>query len=185
MQSANKKENRTRNKLILLNTFVVLLIVTLGTLYLIPIRSHWYKCAICNRSQNSRVSFYGTKSRTIDNVCSEWVAQNFHQLHEHQWVENSDFVMLNFYGIPMGGGSRSSRDRWVFTPGEQLQIYQNAADQEEAYDLFVSIYETWRESPEQAWPAQVYLKDWPTQKQAVSWAEARQNTLEYLQMPGQ
>lgn len=139
-----------------------------------------HTCALCRHSRTMLKGPFGEDVTESATNCSDWYNETFPESHQHVWISAPDFAILNWLGEPCGGGSPASNRTilWKLSPEQQLAIYQQFDDSQEARRLFTRIAElseakSYQES-DKAKLLVFALKQWQEEGFRETWSEVVQ-----------
>ncbi len=129
--------------------YAVVFVILLILIALIIPGHHGYRyrhtCAICRLERIDYKWKYNSDTSTFnETACSKWYHTNVEATHQHIWIRSRTIVMINLFGEPMGAGDSSNRPGraiWQLTPEQQITVYKNFPNSQDATVLFLSLVE--------------------------------------------
>jgi hypothetical protein len=104
--------------------------------------SRTYTCVVCRLLRIDYNYLLGlmTTSDYRPTDCSEWYAQNVDAEHEHIWVVSTCSYKFNLFGSGLSVACRAYVSAiWGLSPEDELEIYKQFANPEDAQELFKSL----------------------------------------------
>lgn len=104
--------------------------------------SRTYTCAVCRLLRIDYNYLLGLTKTSDDcpTECSEWYAQNVESEHEHDWAVSACSYKFNIFGSGLSVACRGYVSAvWRLSPEDQLEVYKQFANPEDAQELFESL----------------------------------------------
>jgi hypothetical protein len=119
----------------------VLVLLMVNAVVTVPVGGRLrYTCVLCRLERVDTWRFGREASRIEETVCSKWYREHVEAEHEHVWDRHTCSPHLNVLGRPVGVSCHLRGHRiWLLRPEEQIGVYENLGDAEEAKALFLSL----------------------------------------------